>query len=72
MDFSGFVLIPLAALITAGWIFGAALFSKRRPSFRHPFLLSYVLGVLLLEPWYIASWQSVGVFAIMLRSGLID
>jgi len=66
MDLSGLVLIPIAALITAGWIVGAALLSKRGPRFRPPFLLSYGLGVLLMEPWHIASWQGIGMFAVML------
>jgi hypothetical protein len=66
MDFSGFILIPLAALVTSGWVVGAALLSKRSPGFRPPFFLSYVLGVLFMEPWQIASWQHVGMFAVML------
>lgn len=66
MDFSGFILIPLAAVITAFWIIGAALLSKRGPGFRAPFLLSYGLGAIFMEPWRIASWQHVGMFAVML------
>lgn len=66
MDFSGLIVIPLAALITAGWLIGAALLSKRGPGFRSPFLLSYVLGVLFMEPWHIGSWQHFGMFAAML------
>ena len=66
MDFSGLILIPLAALITAGWIIGAALLSKRGPGFRNPFFLSYVLGVLFMEPWHIASWEHLVMFAVML------
>ena len=66
MDFSGFVLIPLAALITAGWIVGAALLSRHRPGFRPPFLLSYALGVMFMEPWHIVSWRDVGMFAVIL------
>lgn len=66
MDFSGLIVIPLAALITAGWLIGAALLRKRGPGFRLPFLLSYVLGVLLMEPWRIGSWQHLGMFAVML------
>lgn len=66
MDFSGFILIPLAAMITAVWIVGAALLSKRSPGFRPPFLLSYALGVFFMKPWYIASWQPLGMFAVML------
>lgn len=66
MDFSGLILTPLAAVITACWIIGAALFSKRNPGFRAPFLLSYALGVASMEPWRIVSWQHVGMFAFML------
>lgn len=66
MDFSGLFLIPLAALITAVWIVGAGLMSKRGPGFRAPFLLSYGLGVVFMEPWKIGSWENVGTFAVML------
>ena len=66
MDFSGLIVIPLAALISAGWLIGAALLAKPGPGFRPPFLLSYMLGVLLMEPWHISSWQHLGVFAVML------
>jgi len=66
MDFSGFVLIPLAALITAGWIVGAALLSKHRPGFRAPFLLSYALGIMFMERWHTGSWRDVGMFVVTL------
>ena len=66
MDFSGLLMIPLAAIITAAWIVGAAVTSKRGPGFRAPFLLSYGLGVIFMEPWKIASWEHVGMFAVML------
>ena len=66
MDFSGFILIPLAAVITACWIIGAAVFAKRRFGLRGPFLLSYGLGVIVMEPWRITAWQDLGMFAVML------
>ena len=66
MDFSGLILIPLAALITACWIIVAAVLAKKAPGFRAPFLLSYGLGVIFMEPWRIAAWQELGMFAIML------
>ena len=66
MDFSGLLLIPLAALITAAWIVGVAALSSRGATFRPPFLLSYSLSVLLMQPWLIASWQEAGMFAVML------
>ncbi|WP_174285470.1 hypothetical protein [Sphingomonas bacterium] len=66
MDFSGVILIPLAAVITACWMIGAAIVSKNGPGFRAPFLLSYGLGVLFMEPWRIAAWQELGMFAVML------
>ena len=66
MDFSGFLLIPVAAVITACWIVGAALLSRRSPRFRGPFLLSYGLGVILMQPWLMASWQDAGVMGVML------
>lgn len=66
MDFSGLILIPLAALITACWILVAAVRTKKGRSFRAPFLLSYGLGVIFMEPWRIAAWQELGMFAVML------
>lgn len=66
MDFSGLLMIPLAALITAVWIVGVATLSSRAATPRLPFLLSYSLGVLFMQPWLIASWQEAGMFAVML------
>jgi hypothetical protein len=66
MDFSGLLLIPLAALITAVWIIGASILSKSSPGFRSPFLLSYGLGVIFMEPWRISTWEHLGMFAVML------
>jgi len=66
MDFSGLILIPLSAIITATWMIGAAILSGRGPGFRNPFLLSYALGVLFMEPWRIATWGESGMFAAML------
>lgn len=66
MDFSGLLLIPLAALITATWLVSVATLSSRTGTLRLPFLLSYSAGVLLMQPWLIASWQEAGMFAVML------
>ncbi len=66
MDFSGLIALPLAAAITACWIVGAAVLSKNGSGFRTPFLLSYGFGVVFMEPWKIAAWQDLGMFAIML------
>ncbi|KKW92202.1 hypothetical protein [Sphingobium chungbukense] len=66
MDLSGFLLIPVAAVIAAVWIVGAAFISKRRLGFRSPFLLSYGLGVIFMQPWRISTWEHFGMFTIML------
>lgn len=66
MDFSGLIMIPVAAVITACWVIGAPALSKQTPRFRSPFLVSYALGVVLMEPWRIADWQALGMFAVML------
>lgn len=66
MDFSGLLLIPLAALIAAAWIVGVAALSSRAATLRLPFLFSYCLGVLFMQPWFIASWQEAGMFGVML------
>jgi hypothetical protein len=66
VDLSGLLLIPLAAVITACWVIGTAAFTKRGRGLRGPFLLSCGLGVLLMEPWRIASWQHLGMFTVML------
>ncbi len=65
MDFSGLLLIPLAALITATWIVGIAALSSGAATLRPPFLLSYGVGVLFMQPWLIASWQEAGMLAVM-------
>ncbi|AMK21881.1 hypothetical protein [Sphingobium sp. TKS] len=66
MDFSGFLLTPLAAVVTAVWIVGASILSKPSPGFRSPFLLSYVLGVIFMQPWRMSAWEHLGMFAVML------
>jgi len=66
MDFSGLIVLPLAALITACWIVSAAVLSKNGPGFQAPFLLSYGFGVMFMEPWKIVAWQELGMFGIML------
>jgi hypothetical protein len=66
MDFSGLLLIPLAALITATWLVGVATLSSRAGTLRPPFLLSYSFGLLFMQPWLITSWQEAGMFAVML------
>ena len=66
MDFSGFISIRLAAVITACSIIGAAVFAKRGSGLRGPFLPSYGFGVIFMEPWRIAAWQDIGMFAVML------
>jgi hypothetical protein len=66
MDFSGLIVFLLAAVITACWIIGAAVLSKNGPGFRGPFLLPYGFGVIYMEPWRIAGWQELGMFAVML------
>lgn len=71
MDFSGLVLIPLAAAVTAVWIIGASAFSSGKATLRVPFLLSYGLGVLFMQPWLVASWQEAGMVGVMLVMLLI-
>lgn len=66
MDFSGLLLIPMAALITAGWFVGVAALSSRVATFRLPFLLSYLLGALFMQPWALASWQHAVMLGVML------
>jgi hypothetical protein len=66
VDFSGLILLPLAAVITAAWIVGIAGFSTRAATLRPPFLLSYGLAVLFMQPWAIASWEHAGMFGMML------
>jgi hypothetical protein len=66
MDFSYIILIPLTALITACWVIGAAVLSKKGPGFQGPFILSYGLGVIFMQPWRVVSWQELGMSAVML------
>lgn len=51
MDFSGIIIIPLSAAITAVVMIGTALLSRRSVGFGLPFGLSFLLGVILLQPW---------------------
>lgn len=66
MDFSGLALIPLAAAVTAVWIVGVAAFSSGKATLLPPYLLSYGLGVLFMQPWLAASWQEAGMYGVML------
>jgi hypothetical protein len=66
MDFSGLLLIPIAAVITAAWIVSVAALSSRAATLRPPFLLSYSIGVLFMHPWLVASWQDAGMLGVML------
>lgn len=66
MDLLGVVLLPLAAAVTACWIIGAAVLSRRRPSFRASFLPFYGLGIVASEPWQVGSAQELGMMVIML------
>lgn len=66
MDLSGLLLIPLAALTTSTWLVGVATLSSRARTLRPPFLLSYSVGVLFVQPWLIASWREAAMFAVML------
>lgn len=65
MDVTGLLMLPLAAIITATWIIIGAV-RRREPTFRGPFLLTYVLAILLMQPWHIGSWQEAGMACVML------
>ena len=65
MDFSGVLLIPLAAATTAIWLVVAAVLG-RKATLRAPFLVSYAFAVILVQPWLVASWQEAGMVAVML------
>jgi len=43
-----------------------AALTDRSATLRVPFLLSYGLGTLLLQPWSVDSWQQLGMLAVML------
>lgn len=58
-------MLPLAAITAAAWVIGGAVL-RRGPTFRGPFLFSYFLAVLLMQPWQIASWQEAGMTVVML------
>lgn len=64
MDFTGLLMLPLAAITSAGWVVSGALL-RREPTFGGPFLLSYFLAALLMQPWKIASWQEGGMAFVM-------
>ncbi len=64
MDFTGLLMLPLAAITTAAWVIGGAVL-RRESTFRGPFLFSYSLAVLLMQPWQISSWQEAGMTVVM-------
>mgnify|MGYP003344153901 CR=1 FL=1 len=65
MDAVALLMLPLAAIITATWIIIAAV-AGREPTFRRPFLLAYAVAILLMQPWYVSSWQEAGMALVML------
>ncbi|UVO52197.1 hypothetical protein M0208_17385 [Sphingomonas sp. SUN019] len=66
MDFSGILIIPMSAIITALFIIGTAIFSRREPGFRLPFVTSFLLGVAFLQPWHVTSMAQAGMVVLML------
>ena len=65
MDFSGIMMVPVATLITTAWTIGAAIL-ERPPRLRIPLWLSYFCGVVVMEPWRVATWVHLGMLAVML------
>ena len=66
MDFSFIPIIGLSAILSAAWLILVHIKQRPGSKFRPPFLVSYLLGILMMEPWRIASAQDVGMFAVLL------
>lgn len=66
MDFSVFFVMLLSALITAVLMIWSEVRSRRAPTFRPAFVLTYLLGVALVQPWRSASPGDAGRVALML------
>ncbi|NWK94909.1 hypothetical protein DM806_04345 [Sphingobium lactosutens] len=66
MDFSGFLVIPLSAVIMAVALVSAEIVRWRGSVFRLAFAISYILGLLLIQPWWTNSATEIGMSAIML------
>lgn len=70
MDFSGLLIIPLSAIVSALVLVGAAAASRERPRLLFPFLFSFGLSIAILQPWRgLYSVSDYGLSAMML--GLI-
>ena len=66
MDFSFILIIGLSAILSAAWLIMVHFTQRPGSKFRPPFVVSYLLGLAMMQPWRIASAQDVGMFAVLL------
>lgn len=66
MDFSFILIIGLSAILASAWMIFAEVTARRVSIFRQPFVIAYLLGIALMQPWRIASAEDAGMSAMML------
>lgn len=66
VDFSFILVIGLSAILMSGLMIFSEVTRRRGSSFRLAFGISYLLGLLLIQPWRIASPEEAGMSAMML------
>jgi hypothetical protein len=66
MDFSFILVIGLSAILASAWMIFAEVTSRRVSIFRLPFIIAYLLGIALMQPWHVTSAEEAGLSAMML------
>jgi hypothetical protein len=66
MDFSFILVIGLSAILASAWMIFVEVTSRRVSIFRVPFIVAYLLGLALMQPWRITSAQEAGMSVMML------
>ena len=66
MDLSFILIIGLSAILASIFMIYAEFVSRRVSIFRIPFVIAYLFGLVLVQPWRIESAQEAGVSVMML------
>lgn len=66
MDFSFILVIGLGAVLASAFMIFAEVTSRRVSTFRLPFVVTYVFGIILMQPWRVTSIEEAGMSAMML------
>ncbi len=71
MDFSFILVIGVSAILVSAMMVYSEVTSRRYSIFRLSFGICYLIGIVLMQPWRIASTQEVGMSIIILVFGAI-